>query len=127
MRMHCMSQVERKSGTGETLQFVSGFGADLARILAMAGAGDVVRGGAVRPRDQAAELQRVARQRGVAGDRRLAGAVELGEEGALAGDRGERVGMIDARENLARALVVRARLDADGALRDRRQKFIRRS
>ena len=29
----------------------------------------------------------------------------------------ERVGVIDARENLARARVVRARLDADGALR----------
>src|SRR3989304_2598553 len=104
----------KEAGASETLEFVSGFGADLARVLARAGSGDVVSGSAVRPRDQAAELQRVARQRGVPGDRRLAGAVKLGQEGTLAGNRGERLGMIDARKNLARALVARARFQAHG-------------
>ena len=33
--------------------------------------------------------------------------------------------MIDARERLARARIVLARFDADGALRRRGQKFVR--
>src|SRR5665647_467794 len=114
----------KKPGTGEPLEFVPGFGADLDRVLAVAGSGDVVSGGAVRPRNQAAEVKRIAGQRGVARDRRLAGAVKLGEEGALAGNRGKGVGMIDARKNFARARVVRARFEADGALRHRRQEFV---
>ena len=59
------------------------------------------------------------------GDRRLAGAVELRQEGALAGQRGRGIGVVDARQQFARARVVRARLDADRALPDRRQEFFR--
>ena len=51
------------------------------------------------------------------GDRRLARAVECSEERALAGERRERVGVIDAGERFARARVVFARFDRLRALR----------
>ena len=86
---------------------------------------NVVRGGAVGPRDQAAKLHRVAAERGVTADRRLAGTVEHGEERALGRQRGEGVGVIDARQRFARARIIRARLDADRALPDCREKFVR--
>ena len=62
------------------LQFAAGFLADLHRVAQMAIAGDVMRGAAIGPRDQAAEMQGVAFKRGVAGDRRFARAIERGEE-----------------------------------------------
>src|SRR6185437_10713368 len=97
---------------------------DGCRVLHMAVAANVVRRLAVRPRDQAAEFERVARDRRMAGDRRLARAVERGEEGALAGERRERLGVIDARQRLARARIVGPRLDADGALADGGEKLV---
>ena len=61
-------------------------------------AADIVRRAAVRPRDQAAEMQCVAFDRGVGADRRPAGAVEHREERALASQRDRRIGVIDLRE-----------------------------
>ena len=60
----------------------------------------------------------------MAADRRAAGAVEHGEEGALGGHRGRGVGVVDLGDQSARRCVVGAGLDADRALADRRQKFI---
>src|SRR5664280_2988349 len=115
----------KESGAGLRFEFASRFASDQDRILAKARSGDVVRGGAIRPRDQPAEMNRIAGNIGVTADRRLAGAVEHREKGALAGKRSRRVGVIDTRQNFARARIVFARLDADGALPDRREKFFR--
>ena len=60
------------------------------------------------------------------GDRRAAGAVEHGEEGALAGERGGGVAVIDGGQQRARARVVVARLDRDDPLPNRGQKFLGR-
>src|ERR1700756_817236 len=69
---------------GAMLEFAPGICTDRHRILAMAGACDVVRSATVRPRDKPAELHGVAGDRRVAADRRLARAVEHGKKGALA-------------------------------------------
>ena len=60
----------------------------------------------------------------VAGDRRAAGAVEHGQEGALGGERGRGVGVVDRGDAARGCGVVGARLDADRALADRGQKFV---
>ena len=64
-------------------------------------------------------------QRGMARNRRAAGAVEHREERALGRERGRGVGVVDRVEQGANARVVVARLDRDGALSDRRQEIVR--
>src|SRR5665213_3858934 len=115
----------KKSRAGNLFQGAAGVGADGDRIVAAAGHRGFMRGAAVRLGDQATELQPAARQRGVAGDRRIAGAVELGEKRALASDCNRSVGMIDARQQFARAHVARARLNTVGALPGGGNKFFR--
>ena len=78
-----------KIRAADLLQGAAGFFADPDRVANMAVAGDVVRALAVRSRNEPAEMQRVARQGRVTGERRLARAVERSEKGALAGDRNE--------------------------------------
>src|SRR5664279_4160841 len=115
----------KESGAGLRFEFASSFAAYHDRILTQARSGDIVRGGPIRPRDQPAEVNSFAGNIGMPADRRLAGAVEHTEERTLAGKRDRGVGVIDARQQFARARVVRARFDADRALPDRRQKFFR--
>ena len=79
---------------------------------------------AVRPQDQAAELQRLTGDRRMAGDRRPARAVEHGEECPLGRERGARVGMIDGRDEVAHPRIRRARFDRDRSLAGRWEKEI---
>ena len=60
----------------------------------------------------------------VARDRRAAGALEHREEGALAAERGRAVGVIDRRRAGGARLVVRARLERNDPLPDRRQELV---
>jgi len=106
------------------LEFASGLAADDGCILAMPGAGNVMRGAAVRPGDQSAKLHGVAGNRRVTRDRSLARAIEGFEERSFASNGRRCVGMIDAREDVANAFVVRTRLDADRALRNGGKKFV---
>ena len=62
----------------------------------------------------------------IAGDRRAAGAVERGEEGALAGERLAGGAMMDRREHRSTSRVADAALDADRALSRRRRKLVQR-
>src|SRR6185437_1615247 len=83
----------KEPGAGILLECTAGIGADGRRARARAGDRGLMRFAAIRLHDQTAEMQHAARQRGVAADRRLAGAVERGEEGALAGNRRRGIGM----------------------------------
>ena len=87
------------------------------------GVGEALR--AVGAQDLAAQAQPVAVELGEAGDRRVAGAVEPGEEGALGGEALAGGGVVDRREQGRDALVAAALLDADRALRDGGQHLVR--
>src|SRR5665213_834305 len=77
-----------EAGRCVTLDRTPGFGADLDRVGARPARSVFARRIAIRVREQPAEVNRVAGNIGMPADRRLAGAVELGQECALAGDRG---------------------------------------
>src|SRR5690606_32113381 len=78
-------------------------------------------GVAVRIADEAAQVELIAAALGVGPDGNLAAAVEMGVRRTLGGDALARFRMIEGREQRVRRLVVAARLDADRALRHRRQ------
>jgi hypothetical protein len=60
----------------------------------------------------------------MAADRRPARAVQHGQKRTFAGQCTGGVGVVDRHQQIARAPIVGAGLDADGALPDRRQEFI---
>ena len=115
-----------KARAGARLELTPGIGAERDGIGDGAFAPALVELAAVGAGDQAGEREPAVGDRGVAGDRRAAGAVEHGEEGALGRERDRAAGMIDGGEQLARAAVVGARLDGDDALPDRRQELVDR-
>ena len=65
----------------------------------------------------------IGRQLGIGRDRRVAGAVELGQAGALGAHAQGRRAVIERRQQRAQAVVVGAHLDADGALTDCRKNL----
>ena len=72
---------------------------------------------AIRPDDDAAEMDLAAVDRGEAADRRPARAVEDGEEGAFGAERQRCLAVVDHGEALEVLGVPGARDDGDGALR----------
>src|SRR5262249_62111315 len=73
---------------------------------------------AVGPQDETMEFEVAATDNRVTGDRRAAGAVEHGQEGALGGERAAGIRMRDGLQELADALVVGTRTNRDRPLAD---------
>src|SRR3974390_449620 len=117
---HCSIE---EAAASTMFQLAPRFSADVGRIFAIPRACDIVRSPAARPHDPAAELQPVARELSMPGDRRLTGPVKLGKKGALASKRGKSVCVIDECQQIKSARIVRARLNANGALPNGRKDF----
>src|SRR3546814_6636765 len=84
-------------------------------------------GTAVRQRDEPAQPQeRAALQFRQGGDRRLAGAIELRQQGPFRRDPESSLPAVDGVEEAARARIVGAYFQADGALAGCRQHLLRR-
>src|ERR1700688_2878371 len=113
-----------QTGRSLALDKAPGFDADLDGVRTRPARPMFARRFTVWVSKQAAKVNRVARQIGMTADRHFAGAAELGQESALASNLGRCISVIDTHQQLARARVVLARLDADGTLPGRGEKFV---
>ena len=116
----------KKSGPALVNSSAATSSASAKRLLGAAFAPRRVALAPVGGEDHAAEDETAASELRKAGNRRAAGALELGEEGALGGDGKRGRLMINGGEQLGHGQVVDAGLDADGALRHGRQHLVGR-
>mmetsp|Transcript_25018 Transcript_25018/g.64579 ORF Transcript_25018/g.64579 Transcript_25018/m.64579 type:complete len:320 (-) Transcript_25018:253-1212(-) len=117
-------EVRKEVWTALRLELLSGVVADADSVLWAAGAGNLEDLRAVRLGDKPTEDKLAVDNARLAGDWRLAVAIEGRQERALAVDRD--LGRLVAQrvDVLQRALIILAALDADRALRDGRQHLV---
>ena len=116
--------VVEKGAAGPGAHVLAGTGAERCRIPAVAVGRHRMLAASVGGDDEAGEPDQVAFADGITADRRAAGAVECGEEGAFAGDGVESRDIVDRRQQIVDPGIADAAFDADRPLRRGRREGV---